>query len=794
MPGAPSNLPAPPTPLIGREQEVARLCEILQRADVRLLTLTGSGGVGKTRLALQVAIDLETDFVDGVYFVSLAAVRDSQFVFPTIAQSLGISQSGETSPLDRLKIHLFGQQLLVLDNFEQVLPAAPHLAELLAACPELKVLVTSRSLLRLAGEHEFAVLPLPIPNVQSFISAKSLLQFESVRLFLSRAQALKPELELDESNALAIAQICARLDGLPLALELAAARIKLLPPQAMQVWLEQSLELLTSGARDAPERHQSLRNAIQWSYGLLDEKEKQLFWRLSVFIGGCTLEAAIAIGDRPGIEALSRIESLVTKSLLHSDGSRLHMLETIREFAREQLETSGEAKETQRVHSQFYLQLAETAESQLNGPEQGTWLARLTSDHGNLRAALRFTLDIGDAETAIRLGGALWRFWFWRGHLREGRDCLGQALMISQGIESSPRAKALACAGFLASNQGDFGLAKDLCEQSLQLAGRLNDQPSQAIALMGLGHAATWSRDSALARTMFEQSLAIYRALNDDWGTATTLTYLGNITFFAAEHDAARVLLEESLILFREIGHTWGIAVALYSLGLALLSQHDNYPMARAHLQEALEILEGLGDLRGLIRVSVGLGRFALDKHDLALARVQWHEGLMLAQAVGDQWAVAHCLDGFASLFTLEGQPELAARLFGAADGLRERINAGLPPAFRAWRDCELRLARSALGNQAFEAAFDQGCRLTRDQALALLDTPARGAPSATPLTTREIEVLRLLATGLTNAQIAERLIVSRTTVNAHLRNIYGKLGVKSRTAAARFAVDSGLT
>jgi predicted ATPase/DNA-binding CsgD family transcriptional regulator len=748
-------------------------------------------------MALQVAADMSESFSDGVYFISLASIADWHFVISTIAQSLGLWQSDKTSPLDRLKMNLFGQQLLVLDNFEHVITAGPQLSELLNACPGLKMLVTSRSLLHLTGEHEFAVLPLSIPNLNSPIA--SLSSFPSVQLFLSRAQALKPDLQLNDANASAIAEICARLDGLPLALELAAARIKVLPPPAMRAWLDQSLQLLTDGARDAPERHQSLQNAIQWSYGLLNDNEKRLFRRLSVFVGGCSLEAANAVsGDSP-TETLNRIASLVDKSLVQSTEARFTMLETIHTYAREQLIASGEAEESERAHFEYHLRFAETAEIQLNGPKQIVWLERLASEHDNLRAGLRFILDQNHAEDALRLCVTLWRFWFWRGHLSEGRGWLEQALRAGSRGDSLMRARSLSCAGFLASNQGDFTQAEALCEEGLHMGQRLNDPSSKALALMGLGHASSWGRDSVRARAMFEQSLAHYRDLGDEWGTATVLTYLGNVAFFNADYVAARALLEEASTLFRKTGQTWGMGVALFSLGLAILSKHKGDTRARALLQEAFENLNALGDLRSLIRVAVGLGRIALDTGELQLARAHWHEGFSLAQEVGDKWAIAHCLDGFAGLATLEHQPELAARLFGAADGLRDHIGAGLPPAFQAWRERELPIARSALGDRAFDTAFAEGRRLTLDRALALLDTPAPDAPrtskpEAVPLSTREIEVLRLLAEGLTNAQIAEKLVISPTTVNAHLRHIYVKLDVTSRIAAARFAVEHGLT
>lgn len=619
----PTNLPLQLTPFIGRDREVAAVRERLLQPEVRLLTLTGPGGTGKTRLALQVAADLLDAFRDGVWFVNLAPISDPALVTPTIASTLDVTEVAGQVLLETLKAFLRNKQLLlVLDNFEQVLPAAPVVTDLVVTAPGLTVLVTSRTLLGLYGEHNVAVPPLKVPDRTHLPPLERLGQYEAVRLFTERAQAAKAGFTITNENAPAVAEICMRLDGLPLAIELAAARIRLLSPQALLQRLSNRLKLLTGGGRDLPVRQQTLRGAIEWSYSLLDTAEQTLFARLAVFVGGSTLEAVEAVcnaEDDLGVDVLDAIASLVDKSLLQqAEGSggepRFVMLETIREYAWERLEMSGEADAIGRCHAEYFLTVAERAAPELSGPPQAVWLQQLEVEHANLRAALVWTLSpAGKVDVALRLGGALGQFWIKRSYLSEGRRWLEavharSSLAEAEAATSAPvprvgggvsdpslRARVLLWAGMLASHQGDYVAARSRLDASVALWRGVEDRQATAQALNALGNTVSSQGDHPVARRHYQESLELWRELRDRRGIATVLTNQGMESLDQGDYATARALAEESLLLWREVGDRWAIALVLNNLGHVALEEGD-YAAARVHLGTQEQLLVPASD------------------------------------------------------------------------------------------------------------------------------------------------------------------------------------------------------
>ena len=860
------NLPAQPTRLIGREHEVTAVSALLRRSEVRLVTLTGIGGVGKTRLGLQVSNDLLDEFADGVYFVALAPVIDPELVIATIAQVLGIKETGERPLLDLLKTYLRDKHLLLLlDNFEQVLQAVPRLADLLSDCPQLKVLVTSRAVLHIRGEHEFPVPPLALPDLTHLPGSEALLQYAAVALFLECAQAARPDFQVTPDSIHAIAEICMRLDGLPLAIELAAARTKLLPPQALLTRLAHRLQVLTRGARDAPVRQQTMRNTLAWSYDLLDVEEQRLFRRLSVFAGGCTLEAveglSTALGDTSS-DVLDQVASLMDKSLLRQveqgeEESRLLMLETIREYGLEVLASNGEMENTRREHTHFYLSLAEDAEIEIGGPRQAAWLERLEREHDNLRAALQWTLEQAEIEepmegkrsieTALRLGGALRGFWVVHGHLSEGRNFLERALAIgvpigSTEIKASVHAKALLVAANLAFIQSDYKRAGPLFKESLALYRELEDQPGIAFALSMLGSVAWTQGDMAVARTVTEEALAIARQVDDMERIATSLFILGLISSSQGEYARARALFEESVATHRATGNKRGIAHSLSQLAQVLIVSQEDQARVSPLLEECLTLSQEVGFKEGMAAYHCISGQLALARRDILTARSFAEKSVALYRELGHRHGTANSLALLGGVLATEGdyaaaqtlfeqslaiscdlneqwvasvylvvlgevvaaQQKLAwaAQLWGAAEALRDAFSVPIPLAERANYERLITSARVHLGERAFASAWAQGRSMTPVQALAAqgqkpIPTPTttRIPPPTYPagLTAREVEVLRLVSSGLTDLQIAEKLVLSPRTVHAHISSIYNKLDVTSRSAATRYAIEHHL-
>ncbi|HEU5104118.1 MAG TPA: tetratricopeptide repeat protein [Roseiflexaceae bacterium] len=696
------NLPAQLTGLIGREREVAEVCTLLRTPDLRLLTLTGPGGTGKTRLALQAAVELLGDFQDGVFFVNLAPISDPQLVTGVIAQIVGVRETTGRPLLDRLYDYLHEKRmLLLLDNFEQVSPAAPVIAELLVAAPHLKVLVTSRAVLHLYGEREFAVPPLEIPEHGRFAGLDRLTQYEAVRLFIERAQAVKTDFLITNANAPAVAEICYRLDGLPLAIELAAARVKLLAPQALLERLERRLPLLTGGAQNLPVRQQTLRATIDWSYYLLDADQQALFARLAVFVGGCTIEAAEAVitlnvqtarcEPAEGFEhsnVLDGLAALVDKSLLRQvegpDGApRFVMLETIREYALERLVASGEEAELRQGHALYYLALAERAEPLLHGAEQLAWLDQLDAEHDNLRAALSWSQVPDRADVALRLAGALGWFWFVRGYLTEGRAWLADVLTgfpvsyssEEQGAEhtSAARATALNRAGLLADFQADHTAARALFEEALSISQALGDRRNTARALFGKGRCAFAQEDAQSAAALFESSLVLAREAGEPWDVTIALIHVGWAAVMQGDYERGETWLGECLALCRNQGDWGAMAATLGLLGYAARNQRD-YARARVLYEEGLALFKQLGDKWQIANALNNLGNLAWSQGDYLEAAAYYNESLALYREIGDQSSIAlsFCDQGY--LAHAQGDDTRAAALLAESLALSHDI------------------------------------------------------------------------------------------------------------------------
>jgi predicted ATPase/class 3 adenylate cyclase/Tfp pilus assembly protein PilF len=725
--GRPNNLPIQPTPLVGREREVEEVCGWLHSKDVRLLTLTGPGGTGKTRLALQVGADLLEGFADGVFFVSLAAVSDPELVPSTIAKPLGVKERAEQSLEESLEAYLQQKHmLLILDNFEQVLEGATVVGDLLGGCPNLKVLATSRIPLRLYGEQEYPVPSLELPDPMHLPPLERLTQYEAVRLFVERARAVNPGFEVTNESAPAVAEICARLDGLPLAIELAAARTKLLPPQALLSRLSNRLKLLKGGARNLPARQQTLRATIGWSYNLLNVEEKTLFWKLSVFSGGSTLEAIEEICDPEGdLYVLEGVDSLVEKSLLRqeegADGEpRFVMLETVHEYAREKLKESGQAEEVKRKHAEYFLALAQEANAELRGPEAAKELERLEVEHDNMRAALGRTLRRGETDLALGFGGVLWWFWSVRGHYGEGRRWLERALAAAERGSIESRAMALAGAGALATDQGDLDRAEEFSAEGLEIlkGGASERSEAKPYLLLNSGHVALERADYDKATRLFEESLSLSREIEPGRGGASSLMSLATVTHKQGDLERATKLYEEGIDLFRAWGDKLGLAMCLSNLGLVVYSQGD-LGRATKLAEEGVSLLRESGAEAHAAIGLCNLGWIALLQNDLGRAADFYEESLDLAWDNEMEPVVLTTLEGYACVAGARGEARRAARLWAAAQTLQEAKGIPRDTDWLAEADECMSAVRSDLGEQAWEETLAEARAMTLEAAVA---------------------------------------------------------------------------
>ena len=852
-----SNMPEQLTSFIGREREIVEIKKRLTMT--RLLTLTGAGGCGKTRIALEVAKSVSDQYPDGAWFVDLSPLADSALLPQAVASALGVWEVPDRGLTSTLVEYLRPLKvLLLLDNCEHMVEACRALAStLLKSCPSLQIVATSREALGTPGEIAWPVPSLSVPNPRDTHSVESVVHYEAVALFMDRALFRRPDFSLRPENVTAVAQLCHRLDGIPLAIELAAARVKVLSVEQILTLLDERFRLLTGGTEVTLPRHQTLRALMDWSHDLLSEPERMLLRSLSIFAGGFTLEAAEAVcgGLTSVYELIELLSRLVDKSLLVMEerGGEAHyrLLETIRQYAEEKLEAAGEMSGLRDRHLNCYLGLAEESEDELLTERQAFWLGRLEDQHDNLRAALAWSQSKAHKnEVELRLAGALTWFWYFHAYITEGRAWIEGALRhAGPEKKTAPYAKALSAAGLMAYVQSDYITARSRLEDALSLWRLLEHERGTAITQTFLGRVAVREGNFAEARALLEESASLFRETSDIWGLALSLDSLGEVALEQGDRELATALHGESLALHRERGHKWGIALELGSFGRVALQLGDyaaartgleeglaiqmeigdkwaaawilhnlgevalyegDYEQAGAHCAESLALFEGLGDKRGIAASLHMLGRIAQSKGEPDRAEGLFHEGLRLGYDLADKMHISLCLIGLARVAEVMRQPERAMQLFGAADALLRLSEKKPVYAERDKLEQDVASVKVQLGKDGWEQAWTVGSRMTLEQAVSfaqhsvnvgqakavtsLAEDPVGRTPKHNDeLTDREKEVLSLIAQGLTDTQVAGRLYLSNRTVQSHARSIYSKLGVNTRTAAARYAVEHKL-
>ncbi len=795
------GLPLALTSFVGREHDVGEVARLLEGN--RLVTLCGPGGSGKTRLAMAAAKEAAEEPLDGAWWVWLAPLSDPTLVTRAVAEALGLPETPGRPPMEAILEYLGPKEgLLVLDNCEHLIDTCAGLVEqLLRFCPGLRILATSRELLGIAGEISRTVPPLSLPaSSDEPRDRDGLLLYDATRLFVERAETAASGFAPAGREASAVARVCRTLEGIPLAIELAAARTRALSVGQISERLDDVFGLLVGGGRTAPDRQRTLRATMDWSHELLSGQERLVFRRLSVFARGFALEAAEDIcagGSVEGIVVLETLSRLVDKSLVvvteRGGEARYRLLQIVRQYASEKLEAASEEDAVGRRHALYFLGLAEEAEPELNGAGQAVWLERLARELDNIRAAMRWLRESGETEGYLRLAGALWRFCYLRGFYEEGYRWLEGALSGGDAAPPASRAKALLGAGVLALLRCEYDRAKEHLEEALLIYRDLGDGEGVASALQVLGSIARERADYARAEKLHGESLALWRELGDGAGEARSLNYLGFVSWLQEKHQRAREICERTLAIFRDLGDSEGVAWALISLG-ASAQYAGSLDRARGLLDESLALSNEVGYREGVAWSLDQLGVLALREGDAGRARRLLRRSLGVHRDLGDRWRAASVLEGLAEAYATEGQPGRAALLLGAADAIREAIGAPVPPCERPGRDRASASVRARMGEEGFARTRAEGMAITLEEAFSRAsehDAPREIVQDV--LSAREAEVLGLVAEGLTDQEVAQKLHLSPRTVGRHLSSVYRKLGVGSRTAAAREAAERGL-